>query len=140
MSADEKSAELAPGLFESDGELVPGAEVFIVASQCTDCERYDFPALEQCPACEGATARRRLSPRGSISQFTNVNHPPPGGLVPVPYAVAVADFPEGISVLGLVSNAQSSAELRFGDEVRTVAAPVGDQLNYAFEVARLAGS
>jgi uncharacterized OB-fold protein len=140
MSVDEKNAELAPGLFEHDGELAPGAEVFVVASHCTACDRYDFPALEQCPACEGETARTRLNRRGSISQFTNVNHPPPGGLVPVPYAVAVADFPEGISILGVVSNAQTVDDLRFGDEVRTVAFPVGDHLNYAFEVTRLAGA
>jgi uncharacterized OB-fold protein len=138
MSVDERSVELAPGLFECDGELVAGAEVFIVASQCTACDRYDFPALEQCPACEGTTARRRLGRRGVVSQFTNVNHPPPGGLVPVPYAVAVADFPEGISVLGLVSNAHTSDELHVGDEVLTVAIPVGEHLNYAFEVTRLA--
>ena len=30
MSAEEKSEVLAPGLFESDGELAPGAEVFLV--------------------------------------------------------------------------------------------------------------
>jgi uncharacterized OB-fold protein len=137
MSVDEKSVELAPGLFESDGELAPGAEVFLVASWCAKCERFDFPALEQCPVCEAASTRQRLDRRGTISQFTNVNHPPPGGLVPVPYAVAVADFAGGISVLGLVSNAGTAEELQLGDEVQTVAAQVGDKIGYAFRVTRL---
>ena len=69
-----------------------------------------------------------------------MNHPPPGGLVPVPYAVAVADFPEGISILGLVSNAGTAEELELGDEVQTVAAQVGDKIGYAFLVTRLANS
>lgn len=140
MSVDEKWSALAPGLFEGDGEPTPGAEVFLVASSCEHCDRYDFPALDQCPACEGETTRRRLSRRGAISQFTNVNHPPPGGLVPVPYAVAVADFPEGISILGLVSNAGTAEELELGDEIRTVATAVGEKLSYGFEVTRLRGS
>jgi uncharacterized OB-fold protein len=137
MSVEEKSLEIAPGLFECDGELVAGAELFLVASRCADCDRYDFPALEQCPVCGAEATRERLDRRGAISQFTNVNHPPPGGLVPVPYAVAIADFPGGISVLGLVGNAATADELRFGDEVETVATPVGDRIGYAFEVTRL---
>ena len=137
MSVDEKWADLAPGLFECDDELAPGADVSLVASWCAACNRYDFPVLEQCPACEATSVRRRLSRNGAISQFTTVNHPPPGGLVSVPYAVAVADFPEGISILGLVSNAATVGDLRFGDEVRTVATQVGDKINYAFEVTRL---
>ena len=140
MSVGEKAEALAPGLFESDGELVPGAEVFLVASWCAKCERFDFPALDQCPACEAPSTRQRLDRRGAISQFTNVNHPPPGGLVPVPYAVAIADFPGGISILGLVSNAGTADELQLGDEVQTVAAQVGDKINYAFLVTRLASS
>jgi uncharacterized OB-fold protein len=138
MSVKERSEPLAPGLFECDGELAPGGDLSLVASWCAACDRYEFPALQQCPACEGTTTRRRLSSHATISQFTNVNHPPPGGLVPVPYAVAVADFPEGISVLGLVSNATTAEELSVGDDVRTVAAEVGDKVGYAFEVTRLA--
>ena len=140
MTVEEKSEALTPGLIESDGELAAGAEVFLVASWCAKCERYDFPALDQCPACETTSTRQRLDRRGTISQFTNVNHPPPGGLVPVPYAVAVADFPGGISILGLVSNAHTADELELGDEVQTVGAQVGDKIGYAFLVTRLAGS
>ena len=131
---------LAPGLFESDGDLTPGADIVLIASYCEADDRYEFPALEQCPACEGPVTQRRLSTHGTISQFTSVNHPPPDGLVPVPYAVAVVDFPEGLSILGLVSNAANVDDLEFGDEVRTVAAPVGDQIGYSFLVTRLAGS
>ena len=39
-----------------------------------------------------------------------------------------------------VRSPASVDDLRFGDEVQTVAFPVGDHLNYAFEVMRLAGA
>ena len=126
--------ELAEGLIEHDGELAPGVDIFLRASWCPSCDRYDFPYQEHCLACGGATEARRLSSNGRISQFTSVNHPPPGGLVEVPYSVAVVDFPEGISVLGLVEGVPDPAVLEFGDEVKVVAIDVGGSIGYAYRV------
>jgi uncharacterized OB-fold protein len=128
--------ELATGLFEWDGDLEPGSELFLVASWCSGCDRHEFPFREQCLACGGTTVKRRLAPSGTISQFTSVNHPPPGGLVEVPYAVAVVDFPQGISILGLISNVSNSDDLSVGDEVRVVAVDVDGKIGFAYRVLR----
>jgi uncharacterized OB-fold protein len=128
--------ELATGLFEWDGDLEPGSELFLVASWCSSCDRHEFPCREECLACGKATVTRRLAPGGTISQFTSVNHPPPGGLVEVPYAVAVVDFPEDISILGLVSNVSNSGDLAFGDEVAVVAVDVDGKIGFAYRVLR----
>ncbi len=68
------------------------------------------------------------------SQWTSVNHPPPGGLVDVPYSVVVADFPEGISILGLVSKDGSAGVVALGNQVEVVSTEVGERIGYAFSV------
>jgi uncharacterized OB-fold protein len=121
-------------LFEWDGELAPGAPIALVASRCDGCGRCEFPRLEHCPECGGPASPVRLSRSARVSQWTAVNHATPGGLVDVPYSVAVADFPEGISILGLVRGDGSPGEVALGDEVTVVATEVGDKLGYAFAV------
>ena len=121
-------------LFEWDGELQPGGPVALVASRCDDCGRCEFPRLQACPACGGSASPVRLARTGRVSQWTAVNHAAPGGLVGVPYFVAVADFPEGISVMGIVRSPGSSGEVALGDAVEVVANEVGDKISYAFAV------
>jgi len=121
-------------LFEWDGELEPGAPIALVASQCEKCGRFEFPQHETCPSCGGPANPVRLSRGARVSQWTAVNHAPPGGLVDVPYSVAVADFPEGISVLGLIRKSDSAGALALGDQVEVVATEVGDRIGYAFGI------
>ena len=121
-------------LFEWDGALEPGAPIALVASRCEQCGRHEFPAHEICPACGGSASRVRLSRAARVSQWTTVNHPPPGGLVEVPYSVAVADFPEGISVLGPVRKDEPAREVALGHQVEVVAVEVGERIGYAFGI------
>jgi uncharacterized OB-fold protein len=121
-------------LFETEGELAPGVPLALVASKCDDCGRYEFPVHDVCPDCHGTTSPARLSPTGTVGQWTAVNHPVPGGLIEVPYFVVAADFPEGISVLGIVTKDGHPGEVNLGDQVEVVATQVGEQIGYAYRI------
>jgi uncharacterized OB-fold protein len=63
-----------------------------------------------------------------------VLHPPPGGLVEVPYLVGVARFPEGISILGVVTGASQTPPQGTPVDTVAMALPNG-RLTYAFRPA-----
>jgi uncharacterized OB-fold protein len=126
---------LAPDLFETDGPLEPGAPVRLVASFCPVCSRYQFPRRDNCPQCGRAAETTTLADRATVSQCTAVLYPPPDALVEVPYLVAVADFPGGLSVLGLVSREHAPGDIALGDTVCTIAAEVGDRLGFCYRLA-----
>jgi uncharacterized OB-fold protein len=123
-------------LFEPETAAV-GSLVALVTSRCTACGRHEFPSRERCPACRSATTAALLSTTASVAGYTSVSHPPPGAAVDVPYAVVIAAFPEGVSVLGRVVGA-GYPELARGTKVDTVAAEVGDDLGYAYRLVAAA--
>jgi uncharacterized OB-fold protein len=55
----------------------------------------------------------------------------------VPYTVALAAFPEGVAVLGVVTAALDDVPL--GQRVETVAMLIGERLGYGFQLAGGAG-
>ena len=87
-------------------ELFQPAEVgqltALLAGTCTDCGRTEFPRRVQCPACGGDLAPVDLTGPATLRVETAVLAQPPGSRVEAPYGVGVAEFPEGICVLGLL--------------------------------------
>jgi uncharacterized OB-fold protein len=67
--------------------------------------------------------------RGSLAGATKVLHPPPGALVEAPYAVGVAEFDCGISVIGLLLDLDPT---ELGQAVEVRASRVGDRAGFAF--------
>jgi uncharacterized OB-fold protein len=75
----------------------------------------------------------RLTERGTLTGFTAVLHQAPQSLLEAPYVVGVAAFPEGLSVLGVISGAGID-EVAVGDSVAVVSVPVGEKLGFAFSL------
>ena len=136
MTAAERD-RLGEGLLAEDGPLEPGKVVGLRASHCPACARWEFPALAYCPGCDGRAEPSALSAQATVIGVTAVLHPPPGALVPVPYTVALAAFPEGVAVLGVVTAALDDVPL--GQRVETVAMLIGERLGYGFQLAGGAG-
>lgn len=125
---------LDPRLLASPAAPSPGDPVALGASHCGACDRWEFPALAACPACGRSMEDSTLSSNARIVGFTAVLHPPPGAEVDVPYVVAVATFPERISVLGVVVDATID-HVALGDTVTTIAVDVGGRLGYGYRTA-----
>jgi uncharacterized OB-fold protein len=82
---------------------VPYAPTVLHASLCPSCGRTSFPRRSLCPACGTASPPTELSGPARLRVHTAVLAQPPGSLVTAPYDVGVAEFDEGICVIGLLA-------------------------------------
>lgn len=118
-----------------DGALFVDAPVgdatALCASSCRSCGRISFPARSVCPACGAACAPHELRGPARLRVLTAVLAPPPGARVPAPYEVGVAEFDEGICVIGLMAGPAQK-----GDAIRpAVHEPYPDGRIFAFRRA-----
>ena len=119
------------GLFR-DGE--PPA---LLASRCTNCGNVLFPRVDACTYCSAEDPEPvELAQPGTLWAWTAVTAPPPGYEGEVPFGVGVVELPEGVRVIGRLTESDPGAlaagepmELRIvtlHDDVVTYAfAPVG---------------
>jgi uncharacterized OB-fold protein len=127
-----ESKEVRPGLFDrqTPQALRPGERASLAASSCGYCGRLEFPARSRCPACGTDAQLIALSPDARLSAFTMVLHAVPGARVQPPYHVGVAEFGEGIAVLGILL---AEDGVHIGQAVETVVhEPFDGSITYAF--------
>jgi uncharacterized OB-fold protein len=80
----------------------PGETTTLYASRCPSCLRVAFPRRVRCPACGADAAMIGLRGSARLRVRTAVLAQPPGSRVVAPYDVGVAEFDEGICVIGLM--------------------------------------
>ncbi len=132
-----------PDLFEwaEDGLRMQSAK-------CSSCNTYFFPAAhtQHRPGCSREGVEKvLLSNKGTLATYT-IQHfmcPPPfktlGDITP--YGLAMVEFPEGISVAGLIVESDLEA-LEIGLEMETVSYTVShdeegnDVITWAFRVVK----
>ena len=106
----------------------PGERSALLASTCPACGRTAFPRVAVCLACGGAADPVELAGPATLRVLTSVTSQPPGALVTAPYDVGVAEFLEGICVIGLIDGTAVA-----GASVTVVAAsPYPNGLTFAF--------
>jgi uncharacterized OB-fold protein len=126
---------LRPELFAIDAVTAIGEPIQLVASQCEDCARVEFPVRESCPVCGALMKPHQVTSTGTVRGFTSVTAAPPGALIAPPYVVGMVAFAhEGISVMGLVT--ADLDQLALGDPVTTVLVEVSPGVaTYGFRLA-----
>ena len=83
----------------------PNDPTALCASSCASCGRVSFPRRSRCPACAETSAPVALRGPARLRALTSVLAQPPGAKVSAPYDVGVAEFEEGICVIGLIDGA-----------------------------------
>ncbi len=102
---------LLPELFTTDDE----GRVRLVAGYYKDSDSYTFPKYLVDPKSFSEDVEERpLSPTGILHSFTIVRRSMPE--FPVPYALGLVDFPEGVRVMAQVET-DNFEELKIGDEM-----------------------
>lgn len=98
-ATEEKKEEIfRPDLFTTD----ESGAVRIIAGRCRDCGHYTFPKYLACPKCFSDDIEDKpLSPTGKLHAYTIVRRSMPD--YPVPYGLALVDFPEGVRVMAQVA-------------------------------------
>lgn len=79
-----------------------GETTSLLACTCPSCGRTEFPRRASCPACGTDANPVELSGPARLRVSSAVLAQPPGSRVEAPYGVGVAEFPEGICVIGLL--------------------------------------
>jgi uncharacterized OB-fold protein len=93
----EKDEVLFPELFSVDNE----GRVRLVAGYSKESDNWTFPKYLADPVSFSDEVEERiLSPTGELHSFTVVRRSMPE--FPVPYALALVDFPEGVRVMAQV--------------------------------------
>ena len=82
----------------------------LIAGRCKSCGKYTFPKYYACPFCFSDDLENSpLSSTGILHSFTIVRRSLPG--FPVPYALGLVDFPEGVRVMAQIESSNPE-ELR----------------------------
>ncbi len=133
MVANKKKNRLAAveGLF-----TWPSEKPQLIGSRCKSCKNYSFPKTFTCqnPQCkEKEVEEVFLSRKGKLWSYTIVYYPPPPPFkVPEPFSpfgIGVVELPEGIRVLGMLTNCDLNA-LKMDMAVELVVEKIyGDEAN-----------
>jgi uncharacterized OB-fold protein len=114
----------------------------LLGSRCTVCGRTHFPRTDACPYCAAEeTEPVELSRRGTLWAWTAVTAPPPGYKGEVPYGVGIVELPEGVRVIGRLTETDPGA-LSEGQAMELRVVPLhrddegNDVVTYAFAVAQ----
>jgi len=108
-----------------------GAGTRLAASKCHLCGRIQFPRLANCPACDAASHEVWLGGPAHLVFATQILAQAPGSMVTAPYSVGVAQFDEGIRVIGLLDAEKLPA---VGDTVLPVVVePANGLTAFAFQ-------
>src|SRR5579862_1087268 len=92
--------------------------VRMLGGRCPACERFSFPAQDNCPYCFHAGCESvSLSPHGVVEVCTTVTNRPPGYEGSLPFGFGAVELPEGIQVIARVNNPE---RVRPGAAVRLV--------------------
>ncbi|WP_148573828.1 Zn-ribbon domain-containing OB-fold protein [Nocardioides caldifontis] len=80
----------------------PGDPTYLKGSVCRACGRAEFPRRAECPACGAESEPVDLEGPARLRVSSAVLAQPPGSKVQAPYGVGVAEFPQGLCVIGLL--------------------------------------
>jgi len=116
-----------------------GGKAGLLISTCKDCNASVFPPKPFCCVCGGENVEdATIYGMGKLRAFTNVYHPSPESRMPVPYGMAVVEFPEHyIRITGLCTEHDVS-KLSVGMDCKIVVEKVyeedgKDVLMYKFQ-------
>ncbi|MCU0272837.1 MAG: OB-fold domain-containing protein [Acidimicrobiales bacterium] len=108
---------IVEGLFEVDAE----GHLTLLGGYSPSSGRHHFPRSEVCPYT-GAddVVPARLSGHGTLWAWTAVTARPAGYAGPVPYGFGVVELPEGLRVVGRITEPDPE-QLAFGQRMAVVA-------------------
>jgi len=121
-----------------EGLFTDGEPPALLASRCTNCGNVLFPRADACTYCAAENPEPvELARPGTLWAWTAVTAPPPGYEGEVPFGVGIVELPEGVRVIGRLTESDPGA-LASGQamELRIVAlrqnAEGNDVVTYAF--------
>ena len=108
----------------------------IMTTKCISCGTLLFPPKFYCAHCGGEKMEWiELKGTGRVVTFTTVYYGPAGFENETPYTIAIAEFPDGIQMLGHMDKGIDAGSIKIGIKVKAVPVKHGDRCWYQFELA-----
>lgn len=108
----------------------------VMATRCRDCGKRYLPPRTECSKCLSVDMEWfEIEPEGRLTTYTTVRYGPAGFEDKAPYTIAVAEFGEGLRMLGHLGGDLRESDIRIGMRVRITPVKLeGDRVGYEFQV------
>ncbi len=108
--------------FTSDAKIAPFVDYLqkgkIMTTKCKKCGKVFFPPKAHCPNCISSDVEwLEITGDGKLLTFTVVNYGPSGFENDAPYTLGIAEFNEGVKILGRVSKTIKPNDIKTGMKV-----------------------
>ena len=109
----------------------------VMATRCKQCQISYFPPRMDCPSCpESEVEWFEVKENGKLITYTVVNYGPSGFEDDAPYILALAEFADGIRILGRLSQDIKSDNIKLGMPLKVTAIKLADdRVSYEFQTA-----
>ncbi len=118
--------------FTSDAKVSPFVDYLeqgkIMTTKCRECGRVFFPPKVDCPRCMSSDVEWiEIKGTGRLVTFTTVNYGPSGFEDDAPYTLGIAEFEEGVKILGRVSKEMNPEDIKVGMKVKLTPLKLGNE-------------
>jgi uncharacterized OB-fold protein len=87
----------------------------VMATRCRKCGGSYFPPKADCPKCLSSDVEWfEITGNGKLNSYTVVNYGPTGFEADAPYILALAEFGDGIQILGRLSQDIKEKDIKVG--------------------------
>ena len=109
----------------------------VMATKCQKCGAAYFPPKMDCPKCMDSDVEwLEIKADGKLATYTVVNYGPTGFEDDAPYILAIADFEDGVKILGRLSRNIEEGDIKLGMKLKVVPIKLpGDRISYEFQKA-----
>ena len=107
----------------------------IMATKCQQCGTKYSPPQTECSNClSGNVEWFEINPSCRLITFTVVRYGPAGFESRAPYTIAVAEFNDGLRMLGHLSNSIQQSDIKVGMKLKITPVKLeGNRLSYEFQ-------
>ncbi|MBI2979343.1 MAG: Zn-ribbon domain-containing OB-fold protein [Chloroflexi bacterium] len=111
--------------FTSDAKVAPFIDHLeqgrIMTTKCRECGKVFFPPKADCPRCLTSNVEWvEINGNGTLLTYTVVNYGPSGFENDTPYILGIAEFEEGVKILGRVSKEINPRDINVGMKIKLV--------------------
>ena len=109
----------------------------VMATQCRTCGTKYLPPQAECSKCLSAEVEWfEIDPDCRLTTYTVVRYGPAGFEDKAPYAIAVAEFGDGLKMLGHLTKDIKEGDIKTGMKLKITPVKLeGDRISYEFQAA-----
>jgi uncharacterized protein len=127
--------------FTTDAKVSPFVDYLekgkIMTTRCKRCGKVFFPPKVDCPKCLTSEVEwLEIKSPGTLRTYTTVVYGPTGFENDAPYTLGIAEFSEGVKILGRISKAIPTDEIKVGMKIQLTPVKLASG-NFIYEMKKI---